>query len=90
MSKHMKQVSQTDTRIDSERNRVAGAPEAASGSLLSYCLQLDIHAAISVSKMQIRYSKSTYKMMSSTALPKVTFMSDPMVSPISAATLSVA
>lgn len=59
-------------------------------SCLDFC-QLNIHAeGNKISLLKILQALGNYKMISSTALPKVTFNRAPMVSPSSLATLSVA
>lgn len=90
----MKRVSSSDTdgqqrAGNKQRNRVASALRAASGSLLSVSHMLDIHAGDD-QRGCANNAPSSYKMMSSTAFPKVIFVRAPMVSPISMATLSVA
>ena len=92
----MKQVSRSDTRVSKgqiTRNAIElQVPERP--PLALFCLivcKLNIHATVEVSNTNIdNMHIEAYKMISSTALPKVTFISAPIVSPISAATLSVA
>lgn len=63
----------------------------ASGSFSPHAPVINIHAIkMSAQGVQGPRVKISHKIISSTALPKVTFISAPTVSPISLATLSVA